>query len=76
MLAGQGIGRAASPHFDPDAAPHKGEAVDQAPVLRMHIWLKNEQPFASHAGYGAAPAMNGLSTDCSTVFVRKRKARA
>jgi hypothetical protein len=57
-------------------APHKGEAVVQAPVLRMRVWLKNEQLNESHAGYGAAPAMNGLSTDCSTVFVRKRKARA
>ncbi|MHC8365124.1 hypothetical protein ACYZT9_04365 [Pseudomonas sp. ZT5P21] len=57
-------------------APLEGEAVDQAPFLLIEFWLKNEQPIASHAGYGAATGMNGLSTDCSTVFVRKREVGA
>jgi hypothetical protein len=39
-------------------------------------WSKNEQLRATHARHGAATGMNGLSTDCSTVFVRKRKCRA
>ncbi|MCU1763904.1 hypothetical protein NTD84_29840 [Pseudomonas sp. 14P_8.1_Bac3] len=57
-------------------APLQGEAVDLALFLPIGFWSKNEQHHASHAGYGAAADMNGLSTDCSTVFVRKRKARA
>jgi hypothetical protein len=54
----------------------QGKPIDQAPVLLVGSWLKNEQLLASHARYGAATAMNGLSTDCSTVFVRKLKRRA
>jgi hypothetical protein len=57
-------------------APLEGKAVDQVQVKRVIFWLKNEQASASHAGYGAATAMNGLSTDCSTVFVRKLDGRA
>jgi hypothetical protein len=57
-------------------APLEGEVGGRALFLLIKLWSKNEQPGASHAGHGAATAMNGLSTDCSTVFVRKRKARA
>jgi hypothetical protein len=57
-------------------APVESKAVDQARFLPVTIWSKNEQPRASHAGYGAATGMNGLSTGCSTVFVCKRKGRA
>jgi hypothetical protein len=60
----------------PNQAPVEGEAFDQAPVSLAGSWLKNEQQPASHAVYGAATTMNGLSTDCSTVFVRKLKRRA
>jgi hypothetical protein len=60
----------------PISAPLEGKAIDMAPFLRIKDWLKNDQSDAGHAGQGAATAMNGLSTDCSTVFVRKRKARA
>jgi len=37
---------------------------------------KNDQSTTSHTLQGAETAMNGLSTDCSTVFVRKLKAWA
>ncbi|MHC8322426.1 hypothetical protein ACYZT4_17330 [Pseudomonas sp. GB2N2] len=57
-------------------APDQGVAPDQAPVLRIGNCSKNEQLTASHAGHGAAKVINGLSTDCSTVFVRKLEARA
>jgi len=60
----------------PISAPLEGKAIDMAPFLRIKVWLKNDQSDAGHARQGAATAMNGLSTDCSTVFVRKRKARA
>jgi hypothetical protein len=41
-----------------------------------YAWLKNDQPAASHAVLGAAGAMNGLSTGCSTGIVRKPETRA
>jgi hypothetical protein len=40
-------------------------------MLPRNAWLKNEQAAASHAALGDAVAMNGLSTGCSTVIVRK-----
>jgi hypothetical protein len=60
----------------PISAPLEGKAVDLALFLRIQCWSKNDQFGASHAGHEVATAMNGLSTGCSTVFVRKRKARA
>jgi hypothetical protein len=48
---------------------------DQVQVL-INVWLKNDQAAASHAVLGAAGAMNGLSTGCSTVIVRKPETRA
>ncbi|MCD4529773.1 MULTISPECIES: hypothetical protein [Pseudomonas] len=39
-------------------------------------WLKNEQVPGAHAIPDAAGPMNGLSTACSTVIVRKRDTRA
>ncbi|WP_462028702.1 hypothetical protein [Pseudomonas sp. RT6P73] len=64
-------------HFsNPDQALLGGKVFDQALILLAGNWSKNEQHAATYAGYRAAPAMNGLSTGCSTVFVRKPKARA
>ncbi|MHC8409412.1 hypothetical protein ACYZTR_04365 [Pseudomonas sp. Hz4] len=60
----------------PNQAPLESKAVDQAPLFAQGVWSKNEQLTASHAGHGAATVMNGLSTDCSTVFVSKPDARA
>jgi hypothetical protein len=48
--------------------------VDKAPVLPISIWLKIEQSAQSIAAYAAEPALHGLSTGCSTVFVRKPNA--
>jgi hypothetical protein len=45
-------------------------------MLPRNAWLKNEQAAASHAAPGDAGAMNGLSTGCSTVIVRKRYRQA
>jgi hypothetical protein len=59
-----------------DQALLGGKVLDQALILLVGYWSKNEQHAAAYAGYRAAPAMNGLSTGCSTVFVRKLKARA
>jgi hypothetical protein len=59
-----------------DPALLKGGTIEQALFLTWFGWSKNEQRIASHAGYGAATGMNGLSTGCSTVFVRKLPRRA
>jgi hypothetical protein len=48
--------------------------MDKTPVLPISIWLKNEQSAQSIAAYAAKPALHGLSTGCSTVFVRKPNA--
>jgi hypothetical protein len=60
----------------PIRAPTRGRALDDAVISRMNIWLKIDQSAATHAGSGVATGVNGLSTDCSTVFVRKREHRA
>ena len=67
-----------APHYLslPGQALLEGKVLDQAPILPAGCWSKNEQQAATYAGYRAAPAMNGLSTGCSTVTVRKPKARA
>jgi hypothetical protein len=52
-------------------APLGGAGHARAPISPASIWLKNEQRAAAYAGQGTARAMNGLSTGCSTVFVRK-----
>jgi hypothetical protein len=57
-------------------APIKRKAFDQAPVLLVKFWLKNEQSRRSQAAPAAKGVMNGLSTGCSTVFVRNRKTLA
>ncbi|MCK1794012.1 hypothetical protein L9059_28290 [Pseudomonas sp. TNT19] len=60
----------------PILAPLRGKAIDHAVISRIGIWLKIDQSTATHTGYGVAAGMNGLSTACSTVFVRKPEHRA
>jgi hypothetical protein len=54
-------------------APIQRKAIEQAPVLPACSWLKNEQLPESQTDPAAAAVMNGLSTGCSTVIVRKRR---
>jgi hypothetical protein len=72
----EGVEPGASLQFGFTTAPLGGEAAKQALFLPSMYWSKNEQLNANHVWHGAETGMNGLSTDCSTVFVCKRKGRA
>jgi len=74
--AQQGAVRGTLHYVDPWPGTTWGQNPCSGSGFVQALWSKNEQPQPAHAGCGAATVINWLSTDCSTVFVRKLQARA